>query len=150
MEPLAAFIQSNPTSQELKRALAVQMVQQGYSYREIQQVLQVSLGFISKWKQVYQTQGVAGLKLGYWGTVGYLTLIQKQAIVEWLESHNSWNLEELVLHVEQYYGVVFQSKQSYYALLHTAGLSWKKSQPTRPQKDAELVAQKNEKSSTCC
>ncbi len=45
MDALKDFIDSNPRSQELKRALAVQMTQQEYSYREIQAVLQVSLGF---------------------------------------------------------------------------------------------------------
>ncbi len=32
MEELAEFIRSNPDSRELKRALAVQMVSQGYTY----------------------------------------------------------------------------------------------------------------------
>jgi hypothetical protein len=41
---LKTFINSNPDPRELKRALAVQMVQQGYAYRDIQAVLQVSLG----------------------------------------------------------------------------------------------------------
>lgn len=43
---LTQFIQSNPDSRELKRALAVQMSQQNYSYRQIQQPLGVSLGFV--------------------------------------------------------------------------------------------------------
>lgn len=140
---LAEFIQSNPHPLALKRALAVQMVQQDYSYRQIQQVLYVSLGFISKWQHVYKQQGVEGLKLGYWGTQGYLSKEQKQEILAWLKKRQSWLLEEVIKQVEQQYGVVFGSKQSYYNLLHQAGLSWKKSQSMNPKKDEQLVAQKN-------
>lgn len=38
------FIDSNPDARELKRALAVQMVEQNYRYEDIQAFLQVSLG----------------------------------------------------------------------------------------------------------
>jgi putative transposase len=61
MEELAEFIQSNPDPRELKRALAVQMVSQNYTYFEIQDILQVSVGFISKWQKTFQVQGVAWL-----------------------------------------------------------------------------------------
>lgn len=63
MEELSKLIQSNPDPRELKRALAVQMVMQDYTYFEIREVLQVSVGFISKWKQAFEAQGVAGLAL---------------------------------------------------------------------------------------
>jgi transposase len=56
MDELTGFIQSNPDSRELKRALAVQMVLQEYTYFAIRDVLQVSVGFISKWKQAYERQ----------------------------------------------------------------------------------------------
>jgi transposase len=42
MEELVKFIQSNPDSRELKRALAVQMVLKGYLYRQIAEILSVS------------------------------------------------------------------------------------------------------------
>lgn len=37
------------------------MVMQEYTYHEIGDVLGVSLSFISKWRQIYEQQGVAGL-----------------------------------------------------------------------------------------
>ena len=46
MESLTDFIRSNPDPRELKRALAVKMVQQNYSYYQIRDTLGVSLGFI--------------------------------------------------------------------------------------------------------
>lgn len=84
METLETFIQSNPRPQELKRALAVQMSEKGYSYRQIQDVLQMSLGFISSSNQRYEAQGVAGLRVKYWGTQGYLSSEDKAQVLLWL------------------------------------------------------------------
>ena len=148
METIEQFIRSNPRPQELKRALAVQMSQRGYSYREIRDILQVSLGFITQSHQRYDTDGVAGLKLNYWGTAGYLNAQQKQELVTWLGQKDCWTLEEVMEHIEEQYDVVYQSQQSYYALLKLAGLSWKKAQPTHPGKDEQQVQEKKEQSSS--
>jgi len=145
MDSLEQFIQSNPPSRELKRALAVQMIQRGYSYRAIRDVLQVSIGFISNSNQSYEEKGVAGLKSNYWGTQGYLKAQQKQELFTWLAQKEYWTIEELVEHIEDKYGVTYQSQQSYYNLLHQAGFSWKKSQPTHPDKDREQIEVKKKK-----
>lgn len=142
MNDLNSFIQNTTHAQELKRALAVQMTQQGYSYRKIQNVLQVSLGFVTSCNQRYETNGVTGLKLNYWGTQGYLLAQQKQELFGWLKQRDFWQLEEVIDHIEQTYNLVFKSKQSYYNLLREAGLSWKKSQTTHPDKDDRQVQQK--------
>ncbi|WP_316426889.1 helix-turn-helix domain-containing protein [Leptolyngbya boryana] len=141
---LKTFIDSNPDPRELKRALAVQMVQQGYVYTDIQAVLQVSVGFITKWKQNYEAEGVKGLRLAYQGRKSYLNDLQRQAVIEWLQQKQYWQLLELVEYVDQHYGVVFASKQSYYDLFHEAGISWKKTQKRNPKKDPDLV-EKNRK-----
>jgi putative transposase len=104
------FIDSNPDPRELKRALAVQMVQQGYVYTDIQAVLQVSVGFITKWKQNYEAEGVKGLRLAYQGRKSYLNDLQRQAVIEWLQQKQYWQLLELVEYVDQHYGVVFASR----------------------------------------
>jgi transposase len=149
METLQSFIQSNPRPQELKRALAVQMIEKGHRYRQIQDILQVSIGFITSSKQRYQAQGIAGLKVNYWGTQGYLSHEQKAAVLSWMNQKEVWTIEEVMEHLEVEYNVVYRSRQSYYTLMAQAGLSWKKSQPSNPGKDEEQVAQKNRKSSTC-
>lgn len=142
IDELSQFIQENPDPRELKRALAVQMVRQDYRHREIQQILQVSSGFISKWKQTYEQQGVEGLRLGHKGSVGYLNSEQRQAVLEWLEQKNYWDLQELQPQIDKHYGVVFKSHQSYYELFHQAGISWKKTQKHNPKKEPELVEKK--------
>ena len=142
MEELTALIQSNPDPRELKRALAVQMMLQEYTYFEIRDVLQVSVGFISKWKQVFDVQGTDGLGLQHQGSKGYLKDPQRQAVIAWLKQKNYWNLSELQCYIEEHYGVVFASKQSYYELFAAADISWKKTQKRNPKADPQLVERK--------
>ena len=142
MEELTEFIQSNPDSRELKRALAVQMVLQKYTYFAIRDVLQVSVGFISKWMQIFEAQGLAGLVLQHQGSVGYLDAKQHQAVLNWLQEKNYWNLSELQHHIEDTYAVMFASQQSYYELFADAGISWKKTQKRNPKADPDLVEKK--------
>ena len=135
-------VASNPDARELKRAVAVQMFFKGYKHREIAESLGVSSGFISKWTKQYEQLGVLGLKLRYPGSFGYLDREQRQSVVIWLKSKNYWNLAELQAYIEQEYGVVFDSKQSYYTLFEQAGISWKKTQKRNPKADRELVEKK--------
>ncbi|MEL7039856.1 MAG: winged helix-turn-helix domain-containing protein [Cyanobacteria bacterium J06592_8] len=145
MDELATFIASNPDPRELKRALAVSMTLKGHTHKNIMKVLQVSSGFISKWKQAFIMKGIAGLKLGYQGSKSYLKLEQKQQVLDWLKRKNYWNLNELECYIAQEFNVVFEGRTSYYNLFHEAGLSWKKSQKENPSKDLKLVAQKKRK-----
>lgn len=136
------FINSNPDARELKRALAVKYTKLGKNYREISELLNVSLGFISKWRQIYEAEGVTGLELGYKGRARYLNEAETEAIIEWLKQGKSWRLEQLQAHLEQAYGVVYKARRSYYDLFKQAGISWKKTQKVNPKKDPEQVAAK--------
>lgn len=107
MDELKQFIADNPDARELKRALAVLMRLQGYTYREIENILQVSPGFISQWQQAFQARGVEGLSLAYQGSVAYLSPCEHQAVIDWLKQKNYWHLPELQAHLENTYGVVF-------------------------------------------
>jgi len=142
LDDLNNFIDSNPDARELKRAIAVQMFLKGYKHREIGESIGVSSGFISKWTGMYEQLGVSGLKLRYPGSVGYLEPEQRQAVIHWLQRKNYWNLAELQAHIEQEYGVIFDSQQSYYTLFEQAGISWKKTQKRNPKADPALVEKK--------
>ena len=146
MEELVKFIQSNPDSRELKRALAVQMVLKGYLYRQIAEILSVSDSFISKWWLVFESEGLIGLQLSYQGSKGYLNAGQRQAVINWLQQKNYWNLVQLQQHIQNTYSIKFKSRQSYYELFAIAGISWKKTQKRNPKKDPELVQKKTRNS----
>jgi putative transposase len=139
---LESWIKTNLDSRELHRALVVKWSLSGVSCREIQKRLKVSIGFISNWKNNFITSGIEGLKLAYKGSSGYLNKEQKQEIITWLREKEAVHLEELILHIEEKYGVIYQSQQSYYALLDLAKISWKKSQKKNPKGDPDAIAAK--------
>ena len=63
-----------------------------------------------------------------------------------LQTKKSWDLDELVNYLDEHFGVIYQSKQSYYDLLSAAGISWKKSQKVNPNANPDLVKKSGKKS----
>ncbi|MBW4443852.1 MAG: helix-turn-helix domain-containing protein [Plectolyngbya sp. WJT66-NPBG17] len=94
LQDLVEFIQQTQDARELKRALAVKMTLQGIMQRKIMALLQVTSGFISKWKGIYERQGASALKLGYQGGAGYLSAEEQQRVIEWLQQKDHWHLEK--------------------------------------------------------
>ncbi|NJO99077.1 MAG: transposase [Pleurocapsa sp. CRU_1_2] len=121
---LEELIASNPEPRELKRALAVKMRIQGLKHREIKSVLGVYSSYISRWESRYREQGVEGLRLQYRGSQGYLNLREKVAVIEWIGQKTQRTVWEVIDYIENSYDVVYRSLQSYYELLHSAGMSW--------------------------
>ena len=141
---LDEFIQECDDVRELKRALSVKMAEAGVQGTTISELLQVSPQYVSKWKGMYQTGGVAALSLGYGGSAGYLNEEQRQKVVSWIEEHLSLSVEELRDYLEASYGVTYQSKQSYYALLEAGGMSYHKTEKVNPKRDeAQVQAQQD-------
>ena len=145
LNELIKFIKSRPDSRELKRAIAVKLVLEQYSYLKIQSIINVSLGFITKWKNAFLSQGIEGLLLRHKGAKPLLNPAARQAIVEWLKQKDYWELKELYSYVWSNYKISFKSKQSYYDLFKEAGISWKKSQKKNPKRDPEQVKEKKKK-----
>lgn len=133
-EGLSEFLRTTRDAREYKRALAVQMATQRYPYATISQLLQVSEPFISKWKKVYAELGLVGLHVGYQGSESYLTAPERTEVLVWIAAQASCDLARLQAHLAETYAVQYQSHQSYYDLLHAAGLSWKKVQASNPKK----------------
>ena len=122
---LTAFLAEKRDSREYRRALAVKLVLQGYLYEAISDMLDVTPGFISQVKKAYETAGTAGLTLKYQGTPSYLSGEERQAVISWLKSQQEWSVERLQAYLSTTYGVVFQSRQSYYQLLADAEITYK-------------------------
>jgi len=100
--------------------------------------------FISYWPRQFLERCIAGLKLGYRGAQSYLKSEERQAVIDWLRASNEWDFDELVTYIDDNYGVVYQSKQSYYDLFSEAEISWKKSQKMNPKSNPILVQKKAE------
>lgn len=142
MEDIDKIIASS--SLVLQRVLSVKMVLKGYSYGEITDLLGVSPSFIEKWRALYNKEGASCFALGYKGSEGYLSETQKKEVIDFLTSQQSCNLETLISYVEEKFGVIYKSKQSYYDLFNLAGMSWKKTEKINPKKDEQKVLEKQE------
>ncbi len=141
---LTQFIQTTRETRELKRALAVQNTLEGRSWAVVAKELGVGRDFVGKWRRRYREQGVNGLRLGYKGSQGYLSPDAKQQILAWFHQQTCWTVGALQKELAQTYGVEYQSRQSYYALLADARLSWKKAQKKNPQADPEQIQAKRD------
>ena len=142
IEELKAFIKTQRDGRQVKKALAVKLLYQEHTYESIISILDVSMGFIAKWKQEYEAKGLGSFAPRHKGRQSYLTQAQKDAVIEWLGTKDIWTLNELEYHLASEYEVSYESKQSYYDLFESAGLSWKKTSKVNPKKNPALVAKK--------
>ena len=142
---LTAFLAEKRDSREYRRALAVKLALQGYLYQTISDMLDVTPGFVSQAKQAYETQGTAGLTLKYQGSQPYLSASERQAVIDWLKAQQEWSVERLQAYIETTYGVIFQSRQSYYQLFADAGITNKQAQRANPKRDEQRIAAKKKR-----
>jgi putative transposase len=145
---LESFINSNIDARELKRAVAVKMAIEGHPHKLISQLLGVGKDFVGDWKKKFKAGGIEGIRLGYKGSEKYLTPEQIAEVSEWLRSRQYWHLDELINYLDNQYGIVYKSKQSYYDLFDLAKISWKRSQKVNPKFDEELVKKRLWRSTT--
>ena len=120
------------------------MGQQGFSPAQICQVLNVSPQYVSKWKGQYEAERAMALRLEHRGSEGYLGEEQRQALVQWIGAQETLTVEAVRDHVEERYGVVHQSKQSYYALLEAGGMGYHRSEKVNSKRDAAQVLARRE------
>jgi putative transposase len=145
MHDVDEIINEARDAREVKRAVSVKMGQQGFSPAQICQVLTVSLQYVSKWKGQYETEGAAALRLRHRGSKGYLREEDRQAIVQWISTRETVSVEGVRDYIEKQYGVVYQSKQSYYEFLEAGGMSYHRSEKSNPKRDEEqLLARREE------
>lgn len=142
IEALKAFIRKERDGRQVKKALAVKLLYQGHGYQSVVEILDVSLGAIHEWKQLYETSGLSGFVPQHKGKKGLLSAEEKAAVLDWLKGKSIWTLGELESHLAAVYDVTYASKQSYYDLFDAAGISWKKTSKVNPKGDAEAVAAK--------
>ena len=144
MHDVDEIINEATDAREMKRAVSVKMGQQGFSPAQICQVLNVSLQYVSKWKGQYEAEGGAALRLRHRGSEGYLREEERQAIIQWIGTHETVSVEAVRDYIEERYGIVYHSKQSYYELLEAGGLSYHRSEQRNPKRDEAQVLGRRE------
>jgi transposase len=139
MKSLDEMIDESKDVREVKRALSVKMVEHGLTPATVSVLLNVSVQYVSKWKVTYEGVGVDGLLLGYQGGSSYLSESDRDTVVGWIKSHETLSIEALRDYLEGTYGIVYQSKQSYYDLLDAGGMSYHHSEKRNPKRDEAQV-----------
>jgi putative transposase len=110
----------------------------------IGEVLQVTPRGVRKWRQRYEREGVDGLHVRYRGSESYLNVEQRQEVEDWLGARETITLEEVRDEIEARYGIVYQSKQSYYDLLDASGLSYHQTEKSNPKRNEAQVLERRE------
>ena len=146
---LQGFIALGRDAREVRKALAIKLVYQGYLYEEIQTILDVSLGSITGWKKAYEEYGIDGLRLSHKGRKSYLSTEQRKEILSWLQTKEYWELGELEDKLAFEYDVIYESKRSYYDLFDAAGISWEKTTKHNSKVDEEAIAVKKNRLKRC-
>jgi putative transposase len=132
--PIDEFLATARDAREYKRALVVQLCERGYRAAEVARLLEVSEAFVSTCRKRYAADGVASFQLGYRGGTSFLSAEERTDALAWIAAQDRPNVRVLHHYLKETFGVVYESRQSYYNLLKDAGLSHKQTQATNPKK----------------
>lgn len=144
MDRLAQLIEETTDVRELKRAVSVRLGERGMATEAVGAVLQVTPRAVRKWQRRYEREGVEGLQVRSRGSESYLSVEQRQEIEDWLGAQETMTLEEVRDEIEARYGIVYQSKQSYYDLLDAGGLSYHRTEKGNPKRSEAQVLERRE------
>jgi transposase len=132
--PIDEFLATARDAREYKRALVVHLCERGYRAADVARMLQVSEAFVSTCRKRYAADGVASFQLGYRGGTSFLSPEERSETLAWIADQKHPTVRELRTYLKDTFGVVYDSRQSYYALLKEAGLSHKQTQARNPKK----------------
>jgi putative transposase len=141
---LEDLIKRSPKPSEVKRGIAVKQDLAGKSRKLIGDILAVSRSFVSKWRIIYEEYGVNGLVSAHQGAKprAFLSDEKKAEVLAHIQQHSVFGRGELASYLQNTHGVSYKHSQSYYDLLHEAGMSWHKSQKINPRRDEQKVQAK--------
>jgi len=145
MDKLTKLIEETTDVRELKRALSVKLREGGMPTEAVGEVLHLPPRTVRAWYQRYEREGVEGLRLQYRGSESYLSVEQRQEIEDWLGAQETITVEEVRDEIEARYGIIYQSKQSYYDLMDASGLSYHRTEKGNPKRnEAQVLGRRDE------
>jgi transposase len=123
----------------LKRLQAVRLYGTGVSMDEILNVVACGESSVRQWAQHYRQSGIEALRSHWQGAnANKLTQAQRADLCERLQAYRPvdlhlsqgqfWTVSDLRVAVQQWYGVTYQSEDSYLHLLHTGGFSYQRAE----------------------
>ncbi len=139
------------------RYQAVRLYGSGYSVAQIAEITGCSRTSLMDWCRIFRTHGVAGLRDGRrGGNRAKLTPDQREAVRAHLHQYTPrqlfgpdtatadgsfWTVPDLKRAVQAWFGVTWQSRSSYLALLADCGFSYQRAQKVfKSRNEREVVA----------
>ncbi len=105
---------------------AIILLNSGYSYEHIAEVLLLDDATIRRWHKLFQEKGIDSLLAdNFAGGVSKLTEKQRQKLVQHLENNVYLNAKEICAYVRKKFGIAYGVK-GMTSLLHTLGFRYKK------------------------
>jgi len=145
MSSLDEIINESRDAREVKRAVCVKMALSAMPSVQVCEMLNVSPQYVSKWRGKYEAEGAGSLLLAHRGSESYLSDEGRAQIAAWIKEHETLSIQAVRDYVEEHFGVVYQSKQSYYDLLQLGGMSYHQSEKLNPKRDeAQVIARREE------
>lgn len=150
-----AFRQAERTSRDVHertRLKAVRLYGTGMATKQIMDIVGCGESSIREWAQHYKASGMDAMR-SHWrgGNANKLTAEQRADVRQRLHQYRPrdlaistgefWTMSDLSVAVERWYGVVYQSKDSYADLLHACGFSYQRAERvyrSRP-KEADIA-----------
>jgi putative transposase len=132
--PLEEFLATVRDAREYKRALVVHLCERGQRAADVARLLEVSEAFVSTCRKRYAADGVASFALGYQGGTSFLRADERSEALAWIAAQERPNVRSVRTYLQETFGVVYDSRQSYYNLRKEAGLSHTQIQSRNPQK----------------
>jgi putative transposase len=84
------------------------------------------------------------LRVKYRGSESYLSVEQRHEMEDWLGAQETITVEEVRDEIEARYGIIYQSKQSYYDLMDASGLSYHRTEKGNPKRNEAQVRERRE------
>jgi transposase len=131
---------------EMRRMIAVRMLQAGKGVREVSRLVGVSPASVSRWKKVLQEQGVEGLRAKpHPGRPPRLTGDQKQRLAEILRRGaraagfptDLWTLRRVAQVIQREFGVLYHPGRVWYLLRE---MGWSPQKPQRRARERDEAA----------
>ena len=136
---LVALVRSGSAAHRLaRRANALLLLDDGLSCEEVAKVLYLDDDTVRGWAKRYGEGGVKALtRFESGGGASYLSPAQEEALKAWIAATLPRSTRQVGAHIEQDFGVVYESRVGLIALLHRLGFKYHKPQVIGRKLDAE-------------
>lgn len=122
---------------EADKIKTVLLLNQGYSYQQIAEILLLDDETIRRYIDIYQTQGLEALQTDHYaGGLCQLSVFEQQQLQEHLQNKIYKNAKEIIVYVRETFGVEY-SPQGMTQLLHRFGFVYKKPKRVPGKADPE-------------